>query len=167
MSRKYRTSTNAWYTRQLFYEPWSKLNKEAQVAEPVFSFTGRPGYIDAHTTFVNLGDPTGYKWAIEFLESYQHFEVLLNCDWFKSEFDKWVHEIEVKMRSEAIEKLREVAAGDSAQATVAAKFISTLDYKKGSKGRPSNAEIKGELRRQVRIIEEESDDAARIGLKVV
>lgn len=111
-------------------------------------------------------DPTGYKTAIEFLGCYEHWEVLVSrCSWFRNPLERWTREVKARQKASAIEKIMEIALGESSQSLAAAKYIATADYDKlDGRGRPTSAELKGELKRQVKIAEEEADDMARIGL---
>lgn len=161
-SPPYKGESGAFLTRGLFYEADGFYDPNA-----VFSFKGKEGYIDARKTFVELDDPTGYQWAVKYLGSVEHWERLVRCSWFKEQLAEWVAEIELKAKSEAIRRLKEIAAGESAQAISAAKYLATLDYNKGARGRPSKNEIQGELKRQAALLEEQESDAERIGLKVI
>lgn len=133
----------------------------------MFSLTGRDGYINARTTFIELQDPTGYKWAQKYLASWEHMERLLKAPWFVKEFEEWVAELEMKLKSEAIQKVIEIASQPGPQAYLAAKYIAAHDWKTRlhGRGRPSKEELSGELKRAADIITREDEDAKRIGLK--
>lgn len=166
---KYPLRGGQYLTKSLFYEKWTLYTIEQRGDnKPAFTLLGKDidGLINAQRTFVELNDPTGYKWAIQYLDSWPHFLVLMKCGWFKEAFDEWVAELEVKLRSESISKLRDIAASGTPQAVAAAKYLATLDYKKvgGSRGRPSKEELVGELKRQARHQQDSVDDAKRIGL---
>ena len=160
----YKNHQNQWYTATLFYEMWVDLLVQNRVYDPVFSlFEDRPGLINARKTFVELGDPTGYKWAIQYLGDYRHWQRLIKTKWFQEAVAAWTAELEVKQQSEAIQKLREVASGETSQAVVAAKYLATAEYKKAPRGRPSKSEVAAEAKKMA----EEDEDAKRIGLQVI
>lgn len=159
----YRTPVGSWYTAVLFYEKWRTTLEPAM--DPVFSLIAdRPGLINARKTFVEEGDPTGYKWAMKYLGDYDHYVTLCRASWFQEALEVWQHELKMRLRSEALDKLREVASGDTSQATVAAKFIASWEWEKQSRGRPSKEELKGELKKAALVLQETDDDAQRIGL---
>ena len=159
----YRGTGGHWLTSTLFYERWIDLKDYEQTYEPLFSLTGRQGLIDARQTFVELEDPTGYKWAMKYLGSWKHYEKLMNTSWFPPYVETWTIEIKVKLKSDAIQAIRRIAGSKEQGALAAAKYLANLDYD-SKRGRPSHAEVKGEARRQAALITQEDDDAQRIGL---
>lgn len=165
----YKTLANSWYTRQLFFEPWQHINLDQKTILPVFSLhQDIPGLINARRTFVELRDPTGYKWATRYLNSYEHFTRLLTCPWFRDAVTEYVDEIKVLIRQEALAKLIEISQGDSSQAAMAAKYLANYDWEKNQhRGRPSKEELKGELKRAASALTEEQEDAKRIGLTII
>lgn len=160
----YKGTGGHYLTSQLFFERWSELKPTDQVYEPVFTLNGKEGYIDARTTFVSMEDPTGYKWAVKYLGSWKHFEKLLATSWFPVHFEDWVREVRVKLRSDAIAKIKQIAGSAAPTANAAAKYLANGDYD-SKRGRPSAAEMKGELKRQAALLRQEDEDADRIGLK--
>lgn len=164
----YKGDSGAWYTQQLFYEPWSLLDPPRKVCEPIFSLhSDRPGMINARVTFVALMDPTGYKWAMKYLGSYQHWQRLCKCTFFAEALEEWQAELRIKQTSEAIDRIRAIAEDGSAQAINANKYLAEEAWLKPKAGRPSKEALTGELKRQARVVAETTEDAARIGLKAV
>jgi hypothetical protein len=163
----YKNSMNQWLTVQLFYERWSQLSEVDRAYTPVFSLGGLPGYIDCRKTFLEVADPTGYLWAMKYLGSWQHFEKLLKCTWFTPEFESWVSELKMLQRSLALENIRRIASEPGPQHYLANKFIATGEVDKAlhGRGRPSNEEVRGELKRHVDSLTSLKEDAERIGLK--
>jgi hypothetical protein len=164
----YKNEGNNWYTAQLFKEKAERLPVSMRSIEPVFSFNGFPGYIDARKTFVELRDPTGVKWAKKYLGSVEHFRVLKECEWYKHYYDQYVEEIKAVFRSEAIEKLQEILTeGQPAQQLAAAKYLAEagweVETKQPKRGRPSKGEVEAELKRVAKLSSEEQDDLERIG----
>lgn len=161
----YKAPGGQWYTKSLFYEVWLTYPQELKVVEPPFTlYADRPGMINARKTFVALNDPTGYKWAIEYLGDWEHWLKLIECSWFKAAYEHWVAELETKLKSESVARLSEIANSESPQAISAAKFLSSLDYKKSPRGRPSKSEQNAELQRLTTIATEVNNDYERIRL---
>lgn len=164
----YKAPNGNWYTQALFWDVHQDL--EATGFQPIFTlYAETPGYTCARTTFVELGDPTGYKWAMTYLGDYTHWQKLMTCKWFKEAYDVWMAELTAKNQASAIARIQEIAASDSSQALPAAKYIAEQGWAKtSSRGRPSRAEINGELKKAVQVAETTQDDLKRIGgLKVV
>lgn len=136
----------------------------------VFSlYEDKPGLINCRTTFVEFGDPTGYKWAMTYLKDYAHWEWLMKSTWFREAYDVWMHELKQRVRSEALGVLREVAlTAPPAQATPAAKYLASFEWEKSeARGRPSKAEVTGRAKEAAKALEDTQDDMERIGLRLV
>jgi hypothetical protein len=103
---------------------------------------------------------------MKYLGDWHHWKKLMAIDWFREAYDVWMDEFRAKIRSEALANIREIASSGSNQALPASKYLATYDWEKAGRGRPSKAEIAGELKRQVRMFEEQDEDAQRIGLQV-
>lgn len=121
-----------------------------------------------HKTFVAIGDMTEYKAALKLVGSWQEWE-RLKRDWatFRSYIQEWKDELEVKLRSDAVEKIIELSSGEDSKALQAAKFLSESGWnKRAGAGRPSKAEKKRAAREIAKLASETKDEEARI-LKLV
>lgn len=170
MQPPYRTAANLWFKEALFYERVNNMPIDMRESwPPPFSFNmDRPNCINVRKTFVELGDPTGYKWAIKYLGDYDHWKALMKSKWFVEAYENWLNELKVKIRSEALDTIRLIAKeGQPAQALVASKYLASFEWEKGTRGRPSKAEVQGELKRATALLAIENDDAERIGLRLV
>jgi len=166
-TKPYVYDKNRFYKRQLFLEQWVLYQEEKRVIEPVFSlYYDKPGLINAKDTFVELNDPTGYKWAIEYLGSWKHFQALLETPWFREAYSVWLEELQAKTAAEALIRIKEIAESGGQQALAASKYLVEQGWL-SKRGRPSKAEIRGELKKAVEINETTKEDMERIGLKVI
>ena len=165
----YRASTGNWYTSALFYETCLHHTHKMRTIDPVFSlYDDRPGMINCQKTFVELRDPSGYKWAVAYLGDFRHWERLYELVWFREAVDIWRTNLRMKLQSEALEKIQEIASGDSSQALAAAKYIAEEGWiSTNGRGRPSKAEVDKNLKTLTREAQVVHDDAERIGLKVI
>ena len=168
----YKSPSNTWYTRALFWEPAQLQKKSEWPIEPVFTLRGdKPGLINGRKTFVELGDPTGYKWAMKYLGDWDHWLVLEQCSWFQDALAEWRKELDAKISAEAMDRIREIAQDPTdKQSLVAAKWLASKPWNKKDtpgRGRPTKEQVQGELKRHVQALTVEDEDAQRIGLKVV
>lgn len=167
----YKAPNNTWYTRALFLEIAQLQKKDDRPIQPVFTLRhDKEGLINGRKTFVELGDPTGYKWAMKYLGDWDHWLVLEQSTWFQEALAEWRRELDSKIASEAMDRIREIAADpDDKGALAAAKWLASKPWveKKTSRGRPTKEEVQGELKRQAQATSVEDEDAARIQLKVV
>lgn len=148
-----------------------EIKEEDRVVHPVFSlYSDIDGLINARETFIQEGDPTGYKWAMKYLKSWEHFEQLMEAGWFRKAYEKWMQELKSKLQSEALEKIKEIASEDSSQALAAAKYLATHEWENKPRrglGRPTKDQITGELKKAVQVLTEEDLDAQRMGLTLI
>lgn len=165
-NKLYKGLSGAFLTLSLFHETNREraINQRARDVDPVFSlYDDIPGLINCRKTFIEEGDPTGYKWAVKYLHSWEHWERLLTCHWFAEALEFWRRELKEKTTSEALEKIRKISneGSNDAQVLAAAKYLAEEGWKKSSRGKPRRKSPE----QAVKDIEQE--DANRIGLKLV
>jgi hypothetical protein len=165
----YKGESGAWLTEALFYNRMFDRPKAKWTYQPLFDlYDNRPGLINCRETFVNLRDPTGRRWALAYLGDWNHWLRLIKCPWFREAYDVWMAELNLQLKSEAIQVAYEIMKGENgAQALAAAKFIAGEEYNASKRGRPSKAEVTGELKKAVEILSQEDEDFQRMGLKVI
>lgn len=168
----------------LFYERCVTFGKDLDYC--LFSIDGRTtefqtpeGHIrpliSAKDTYIDLEDMTGYKWSKRYLESYVHFERLLGATWFRELKDEWDREIEMGLRARALDAVMELAEDVEAPEGTrlsAAKYLAEKGWErrhsKGTgAGRPSKEAVKQKVKEMAEKQTQESEDAERIGLKLV
>ena len=166
-SRWYKNGSGAWMSKQLFFETSVTNGEEVRVIDPPFTLNREvEGKVCFRRTFVEMEDPTGYKWAMKYLNSWDHFNHLLKSHWFLREYERAVDELKTKLKIRSIEIIKEIAQGGSAQAYQANRYLASGEWEKAAtgRGRPSKEEMKGELAKAVRQLSDEDQDAERIGL---
>lgn len=164
----YKGQNGAWLSVALFYEMSRDLPQERRIMEPVFSFEERPGYVWCRKTFVELMDVTGYEWAMKYLNSWEHFERLLQSDWFFSEYQKWCDEVKANLKAAALKRISVISATseNEAQALAASRYLAEGGWER-TRGRPSKNELKGEMKRLVEKVSHTDEDMQRIGLTII
>lgn len=172
LSPPYKTPINTWYTRALFDDIQRMVRQDERVdVEPVFTLMhDRPGLINCRKTFVEIGDPTGYQWSMQYLKDYDHWlHLMKNSFWFREAVEDWLVELKAKLKAEGIQAIRKQArdSDNPSLAQAAAKYLANEEWDKKEKGRPTNAQIQAAVKQQTRKRTEEDDDLERIGLKVV
>ncbi len=165
----YRNEHNRRYSKQLFYETWIQLPIENRLVEPAFSLhIQREGYINLGREYLADCDPTGYTTSTRIFGDYGYWKYLLKAGWFRDAVKIWDEELEAKLYSEGLAKIRELAMSDDKGALTAAKYLADkqfkLDKKGPARGRPSNDEVEGRLNQEAREVSEVEADAARIKL---
>ncbi len=151
-------SKGAWRTLSLFYE----TNTTAMDSV----FTLRPhewkGYPSAKEMYLSIADPTEYEFALALLGSWEHWQRVMRCKWFQEHLDDWRETLEVKLRSQAIQRVAAISKGGSPGALNASRWLAERGWVESKRGRPSKAEVTSERRRQALLDQEISDDLERI-----
>lgn len=164
----YKNENNQRYSKQLFLETWRELPLESRTVEPAFTlYYPREGLICLREEYVADGDPSGYKTAMRLFGEYSYWKYLSKISWFKEALKAYDEELEAKLYSEGLDKIRELAKGEDAKALKAAEYLANGRYKQESgakRGRPSKDEVEGRLKQETRERDEVNEDAARIRL---
>lgn len=171
-STKFRGGNNIRYTQQLFYEPSMEMGNR-RVIEPMYSlYDDVEGLINFGKEYVKDMDPTGYKTSLRLLENYDHWQQLSRTRWFKEAKIEWDKELAAKMEQEATDILRGIALDSdlkpaerisAAKAILGrAKAVKAPEKAPTTRGRPTNEEVTGELKRQASLTKEELEDLKRI-----
>lgn len=136
---KFRGENNIRYLKALFYET---VNADKSTVVYTLKNEDHMGFPSLYRLYMEMDDPTEYQFAITYLDGWEHWEMLTACTWFKPYVEKWRREIELRVRSQALAKLRE-AAKEGKDTLAANKFLLERGWKdKATKGRPSKDQIK-------------------------
>ncbi len=163
------TKLNRYFTKALFWDVAVQLREEdREDFKPPFTlYKMKPGYICFRTTFVELQDPTGYDWAMQYLGDYGHWKELLKCKWFQEALQTAQEELSQKLKAQALKVVLEIASNGSPASLPAAKYIAERGWEKRA-GRPSKVEIDKELKKATEVLDAETEDLVRIGgLKLI
>jgi len=154
---KYKDTIGRYRTQSLFYE--TNQSKE----RPVFTLKPQDhkGLPSMKRLYLEQNDPTEYSFAIGVLGSLEAWIKLSNASWFSKYIDAWRDELELKLRSEAISKMRNLAEDGNKDAT---KWLAEKGWEKRAAGRPTKQQISDENRKKERVLSSIDDDAERLGL---
>lgn len=155
---EFKDSKGRWRTQSLFlevnYHPdaiYTMKNEDHHTGIPSFS-----------RLYINIGDPTEYQQAGSLLGGWDHWQVLCSSKWFQDYIIPIREELEIKLRSEALIRVKEMMDSNTAsQALQAARWLADGSYKK-KRGRPSNEEAAAELRKQNLIKKSVEEDYLRV-----
>lgn len=110
--------------------------------------------------YLQCEDPTEYQFAKKYLLGWSHWKRLNENKMLREQFDEWREELEIAMRSEAVQAIRDMTAdGSNFQA---AKWLADRGWDKRGAGRPSKAEKEREARIHDRIGDELEADVVRM-----
>jgi hypothetical protein len=154
--------TGRYLTRGLFVELADKDNME--------KYPPRCTLKEAHDLYMELADPTEYKFAKALLGSdytnfWDHWRRLLDTPDFMFFLEKWRDELEIQIRSEAIQSMINIANSNDKGAAVAAKWVAERGWvPKRRAGRPNKDTKEQEQRTAAALTSSVADDAERIKL---
>jgi hypothetical protein len=159
-------------TKGLFYETtlpderpefgtsWTLKEKDLIVGDKTYRSMKR--------IYLDMEDVTEYDFAMATLNSYKHWERLVESPIIRKHIDQWRKELNLKLKARAMKAIINAATVDEKSSFQAMKYLADNEYldKKTKRGRPSKEEVSAELRREVEINKTFKDDAERIGLKL-
>lgn len=163
--KPYKDTMGRWFTKGLFFE--TSTTEQRKQFQPPFTLKEEDHEVDGvlykslHRMYVTAGDITEYAVAQEALGSWAHWKRLTSCDWFAPYLEAMREELEIKIRSGAIQSMISTAITEGSKGTSAAKFLAQKGWE-SNQGRPSNARIAKEAKVQARIHDEIDEDLERM-----
>ncbi len=141
------------HARALFVE-W---NDKTDDVEPIYSLK------EFHDTFLAMEDVTEYGPAMKLVGDWKEWGRLKrDCPSFQREIDSWKQELDIKLTSVAIQKVKELSYGDDPKALQAAKWIAENGWEKRGKGRPSEQQKQREAKQLAEAAAETEAERTRI-----
>ena len=161
---KYKSHQGAFLTDSLFYELAG--GRECAIYTLKDEDITRKGklYLSLKQLFIAEGDPTGYSFSQKYLGGYRHWTRLLNSPKVGPHVEEWCEELDVKLVSEGIRSMAEMARDpDSKGHQAASKILMEKGFKtKRTAGRPTKKEKESHLAFDSRVADSVSDDLIRI-----
>lgn len=142
---KLKNTSGTFRTKALFYE-MTMADKSSVV------FTLKPqdhlGYPSLKKLYLEARDPTEYVFANTVLGGWEHWQKLLECDWFVPYITIWREELELLLKAEAYKSIHNEASeiGSKNRFSASRYILEAYDRftngKRATKGRPTNDDIK-------------------------
>jgi len=157
-------------TKSLFYELSYDDPSESlfTLKERDIEVRGQP-MLSLQQLYVSMvpSDPTEYEFAMQAFGSWKHWLKIKSAKAIQPWIEDWPTELEVKLRSEGIRKV--IQESSSGKSTFnAAKYLANGEWNRASKrGRPTKEEVERERKIAAKLDAEFSEDAQRIGLRVI
>jgi len=147
----FKNATHKYITSSLFKETADNNDLALFTLKEV----GDENFISLREEFMKDGDPTGYTTALRIFGSYRLWRALLQNREIKAFVEEYQDEMEVKLKVEAIRKMRKM------DNPTAQKWLADKGWL-SQRGRPSKAEKQREQTREASLKRELSEDAERI-----
>lgn len=123
-------------------------------------------YPSLYRLYLEAEDLTEYTFAVAHLDGWEHWQMLKSCSWFKPYAKRWKEELETKVMSRSLARLKAEAASSSKNAFYANKFLIERGWvpkaDKSAVGRPSKEAIKREAEAIFSASKEAESDFERI-----
>lgn len=173
-NNKYRVSSLFLETNSSFnLTPFFTLSSEDKVMSgkpvlqegPVDGKTERR-YVSAKQLYMKYYyDPTEYEFVTNIIGDFKLWDLLANNERIAPYVEEWRKEAEIKLRSEAIKEVVDVAKNEGAKGFTAAKWLAEGKWKTGSgAGRPKNRDDATENEINSKLSKEVERDLTRLGI---
>ena len=106
--------------------------------------------------YLEEGDPDEYLFATKYLYDWPHWKRLCNNAIASRHIEEWREELYLMLRSEGMASL--IDLGINQNSYQAAKWLADEGWIKRSRGRPSDKEVQGELKRRAALKAQYKDD---------
>jgi hypothetical protein len=137
----FRSSTNSRYLKGLFYET-TLANKFSVVY--TLKDQDHLSFPSLYRLYLEANDPTEYRFALEHLDGWEHWEMLCSCTWFKPYVERWRRELELRLKSESLARIMREAKTNSKESFTANRYLLEKGWEakdKNPRGRPSKEQI--------------------------
>lgn len=163
----FKNSNGTHYLQGLFFE--KAVNKNSIIY--TLKNEDHLGYTSLYRLYMECEDLTEWSFAIAYMDSWEHWEKLCECEWFKPYLNRWRKELQLKLASDALKTMVHIAAGSSREAYGANKYILDNGYfkktpKEDTRGRPSKEEVKGKLKEESEFNKELQEDMKRLDITI-
>lgn len=114
--------------------------------------------------YLRIADPTEYRFAVRCIGSWSQWEALLQEEPLKTDIVRWRRELEVKLRSEALQRIMDVASNEGTRDSLQAnRYLLEANYgNKDKVGRPSTKAIEQKAKELVAHNEQVKADFQRV-----
>jgi hypothetical protein len=127
----FRNNSGTRYLNALFYET-TGMDKSTVVY--TLKDKTHEGYPSLKEKYLSCEDLTEYSFAINYLDGWEHWQMLCNCSWFEEYLLQWRGELHERLRSKALNTIKSIAESGEKDALAANKYL--LEYLKGDGKRP-------------------------------
>ena len=165
--KSYGAWTPSWLSRALFVEMHKQAGTDPALVLYTLKDHEHEGKPSLRALYLETADPTEYEFANKYLGGWDHWVDLQGCEWFKPHVLRWRTELELKLKSEALKRIRDEAEADGRNGFAANKFLLQNGWidkaaEPSRRGRPTKAEVKQEAVRIASDSERITEDFERL-----
>ena len=158
---------NVKYLKGLFFE---QVNSDKSTVLYTLKDVPHEGFPSFYQLYMAIDDPTEWEVAQQLVDGWEHWEALCECNWFKPYLNRWRKEIELRMKSKALARIRTEARTNAKEALAANRYLlekgwEAKEGQRNGRGRPTKEDIKKAATELASVNERLSDDFSRLGVK--
>lgn len=153
---KFRDENNRYIVQGLFLEDRYNTDLAVYTLDGEDKTHKGKVYPSLKRLYLDFGDPKEYLFAQTYLYDWDHWQRLCKNAIVSRHIEKWREELDLAIASEGVLTMIDLAKNDKSYQ--AAKFLIDQNWKKHGRGRPTKAELEGELKRRAENIAEFEDD---------
>lgn len=126
----------------------------------------KAGYPSIYQLYLEMSDPTEFNFANTYFLGMDHWRKLEKAPFFKPHLEKMRSDLELKLKAEAVQRIREEATKESSKNYFQSlKWLAEKGYaEKAAKGRPSKAQVERAAKDQAEQNTELKDILGRLNL---
>ena len=137
-------ANNVRFLLGLFYE---KVASDKSTVLYTLKDNDHEGFPSFYRLYMEIDDPTEWNVAQELVDGWEHWEILCESSWFKPYIERWRKELDLRMKSKALHKIRLEAKTNNKEALAANRYLLERGWEpkesnKNKRGRPTKEEIK-------------------------
>ena len=156
--------TNVRLTKSLFLE---ESYKDKSYVIYTLKDTDHNGYVSLYLRYMAMSDPYEINFANAYFDGWEHWQMVSNASWFKPYISRWRKELNLKLKAEALARIREIAKDETNKASFTANKLlleggwESKEEKKGA-GRPSKEAIREQAEQMFSESEQVKKDYERL-----
>lgn len=136
----YRNTNGVHLTKALFYEKTSDKSNVLYTLKDEDITIDTLCYPSLYKLYMEMEDVTEFNFAKKYFENWEHWQILCSLSWFSFRAIRFRHDLELKLKSQALSYIISVSRSSNRDAYGAAKYILEKGYEKNKAsnvGRPS------------------------------
>lgn len=166
----FKNSNGQLYTKGLFFETSYGLNDKSTVIYTLkdedYTVDGVT-YLSLYKRYLAMEDLTEFDFASTFFDSYEHFRILCQAEWFYAHVSRWRRELKLKLKARVLNNISKAAQDLNNKNYFEANklvltHLSELDKDKAKRGRPSKEEVELKVKELAKEDQSITDDHKRI-----
>lgn len=166
----FKNDTGGWIIKPLFfeYDNAEHLFSSYTLKEQDHTFNGVT-YPSLRRLYVETEDPTEYLFSVTYLGGLTHWKRICQAPWFKDHLKEWREELELKLRAQALLRIKTKAVSQGKDSLQADKLLLSGGWKteeEKTRGRPSKQKILEEAERLFETKSVHDEDFERLNLHI-